>query len=204
MVGVDKWHRVIGELRSMALALPGARVLFSQIQEAFCHVKGKIVTLSTGIHEALSDFRLLADDVANRLTRMYELVPLRPTMDGYHDASVYMCIGVVLPGPTDIPRSLPPQYSAAQPLPNPNGEHPILWRMPFPKDILDSLVSWTNPRGSANNSELELTGGVVHSECVAQCFVITERTTLSHTDNTAGLWWQRKDSTTCTSAPAHF
>ena len=28
-VGVDKWHRVIGELRSMALALPGARVLFS-------------------------------------------------------------------------------------------------------------------------------------------------------------------------------
>ena len=35
-------------------------------------------------------------------------------------------------------------------------------------------------------------------------FVVTERTTLSRTDNTAGLWWQRKGSATCTSAPAHL
>ena len=33
-VGVDKWHRVLGKLRSMALALPGARGLFSQMQVA--------------------------------------------------------------------------------------------------------------------------------------------------------------------------
>ena len=30
-VGVDKWHKILGELRSMALALPGAQGLFSQI-----------------------------------------------------------------------------------------------------------------------------------------------------------------------------
>ena len=33
-VGVDKWHKTLGKLRSVALALPGARGLFSQIQEA--------------------------------------------------------------------------------------------------------------------------------------------------------------------------
>ena len=33
-VGVDKWHRVLGELRFMALSLPRARGLFSQMQEA--------------------------------------------------------------------------------------------------------------------------------------------------------------------------
>ena len=71
----------------MALALPGARGLFIQIQEALCHIKGKMVTLSTGVHEALGDSKWLAEDVANRPTRMYELVPLRPTVDGYHDAS---------------------------------------------------------------------------------------------------------------------
>ena len=27
---------------------------------------------------------------------------------------------------------------------------------------------------------------------------------MSRTDNTAGLWWQRKGSATCTSAPAHL
>ena len=75
-VGVDKWYRVLSKLRSMALALPGDRGLFSQIQESFCHFKGKRVTLSTGIHEALEDLKWLAEDVSNRHTRMYELVPL--------------------------------------------------------------------------------------------------------------------------------
>jgi hypothetical protein len=28
---VAKWHRVLGELRSMALAIPGARGLFSHL-----------------------------------------------------------------------------------------------------------------------------------------------------------------------------
>ena len=37
-MGVDKWNRVLGELRSMELALPGAIDLFIQIQEALCHV----------------------------------------------------------------------------------------------------------------------------------------------------------------------
>ena len=60
----------------MALALPGARGFFSQMQEALFHVKGKKVNLSTGAYEASSDFKWLAEDVAKRPTRMYELVPL--------------------------------------------------------------------------------------------------------------------------------
>ena len=125
-VCVDKCNRVLGELRSMAIALTGARGLFVQMKEALCHVKGKRVTMSTGVHEAMTDFLWLAEDVANFPTRMYELVPLRPIVDGYHDASGYMCSKVVLPGPTTIPRSLPPQPSTVRPSPNPNGAHPIV------------------------------------------------------------------------------
>ena len=90
--------------------------------------------------------------------RIYKLVPLQPTVDGYHntssyhDASGYMYGGVVLQVPTAIPRIFPPQTSAAQQPPNPNRAHPIVWRMPLPKDIVDSLVSWTNPQGTVNNS----------------------------------------------------
>ena len=135
---------------------------------------------------------------------MYELVPLRPTVDGYHDASRYMCNGVSLTGPTAIPQSLTPQPSAVCPSLNLRGVHPIVCHMPFPKDIVDSIVSWTKPRGTVNNSELELAGAIVHSDCVAQCFLATERTTFSRTDNTSGLWWQRKGSATCTSTPAHL
>ena len=80
----------------------------------------------------------------------------------------------------------------------------IVWRMPFPKDIVDSLVIWTNPQGTVNNSEFELAGGIVHSECVAQYFGMTECTTLSCNSNMAGICWQRKGSAPCTSALAHL
>ena len=119
------------------------------MQESLGHLKGKTVTLSKGIHEALADFCWLAEDVANRPTRIYKLVPLRPTVDGYHDAPGYMCGGVVLPGPTTIPRIFPSQLSAARPPPNPDGAHHIVWRTPFPKDIVDYLVIWTNPNGDS-------------------------------------------------------
>ena len=52
----------------MELALPGAWGLFSQMQEALFHIKGKRVTLSPGVHDALDDFKCLAEDVAKRPT----------------------------------------------------------------------------------------------------------------------------------------
>ena len=72
------------------------------------------------------------------------------------------------------------------------------------KDYTSSVRKEIDPQGTVNNSELELAGGVVHSDCVYQCFVVKERTTLSRTDNTAGIWWQRKVYATLTSAPAHL
>ena len=111
---------------------------------------------------------------------------------------------MVLPVPTAIPREFPPQPSAVQTAPNTKGAHPIVWHINSPEDIVESLVRWTNLQGTVNNLELELAGGIVHSHCVAQCFMVKERTTLSCTDNTAGLWWQRKGSATYTSASAHL
>ena len=55
----------------MALALLGARGLFSHMQEALCHVNEKRVTLTQGVHAALSDFQWLAEDLVNRPTCLY-------------------------------------------------------------------------------------------------------------------------------------
>ena len=44
-VRIYKWNRVLGELHSMALALTGARGLFSQMQESLFHIKVKRVIL---------------------------------------------------------------------------------------------------------------------------------------------------------------
>ena len=35
VIAVKQWHKILGELRSMSIAIPGARGLFSLLQEAF-------------------------------------------------------------------------------------------------------------------------------------------------------------------------
>ena len=55
-MSVRKWHKVVGELRSMALALPGARHLLSPMQHALTNKLGTRVLLQKGVHHALKDF----------------------------------------------------------------------------------------------------------------------------------------------------
>ena len=199
---INRWHQILGELRSMSLAIPGSRGLFSHMQEALRHREGHPhrgkprLSLHAGVHDALQHFRLLHHDLTRRPTRLYELVPLPPTVIGAHDASGRGMGGVLLPGPTAISRSWDNH--------EPSGSHPVIWRATFPPDITASLVSWENPAGAITNSDLELAASLVHHEAAAQCFDLRERTILSKTDNTPTLFWQRKGSTTTTGPPAYL
>jgi hypothetical protein len=73
---VKRWHQILGELLSMTLAIPGARGLFSHMQET------DPASSNSDRVDDLQDFRLLHDDLARRPTRLYELVPLAPTLLG--------------------------------------------------------------------------------------------------------------------------
>jgi len=53
---VKKWHAILGELRSMALALPGARNIFSTMQNALTLKQKGRVALHKGVLDALDDF----------------------------------------------------------------------------------------------------------------------------------------------------
>jgi hypothetical protein len=56
-VSVQKWHMVLGELRSMSLALPGTRGLFSVLQEALRHKShnGKRLRLRRPVRDFLDE-----------------------------------------------------------------------------------------------------------------------------------------------------
>ena len=71
----------------MAFALPGARNIFSTMQNALSLKKGGRVALHKGVHDALDDFRWMQQNISTRLTRIAELVPLLPVAEGHHDAS---------------------------------------------------------------------------------------------------------------------
>jgi hypothetical protein len=64
-----KWQQLLGELRSMVLAIPGGRGLFSQLQSVLLHAENPKPTdrlhLSTAVLDQLDDFRWLAKELAS-------------------------------------------------------------------------------------------------------------------------------------------
>ena len=81
--------------RSMSIALPGSRGLFSLLQEAFrSEDNRRRIKLTDAVHAVLDDFRWLQRQLVSRPTRLYELVPLPPTLLGAHDAAGHGAGGV--------------------------------------------------------------------------------------------------------------
>ena len=189
---VKKWHKVLGELRSMSLALPGARNLFSALQKALSEKAGARVALNKGVHHALNDFRWLLDNISSRPTRIAELVPLSPSAEGHHDASGIGAGGVWFPSNHLVPRR---GCRAGQPL---------VWRLLWPQYITSRLVTDKNPNGTITNSDLELAGGLLHLDALAQTFDVRERTVLAKGDNLNTTYWERKGSATTDKPPAYL
>ena len=188
VVDEKEWHKVLGELRSMAIAIPGARGLFSLLQEALRHKEKHRprIRLSADVHRVLEDFRWLAKDVASRPTRLAELLPSRPRIYGACDAA-----GTGMGGVFFVPDS-------------DGTPTPFLWRERFPESVQSALVSFANPTGTINNSDLELCGNIAHHTVVADTADVREITVWTGSDNIANVCWLRKGSTTTTGPPAHL
>ena len=182
-VSLKDWHKSLGELRSMILAVPGGRGLFSTLQTGFTQSDKSRIRLNRPMQDALSDFHHLALDLGSRPTRLGEIVPDYPVAIGTADASGAGMGGTWL--------SADPTF------------HPLVWRDTFPPHIQAQLVSTSNPHGSITNSDLELAGQMAHLDVLAQHYDCRERTVSTLTDNISARSWQRKGSTT-TLGPAAY
>ena len=176
------WHKVLGELRSMSVALPGSRGLFSHLQLALKDTAR--IRLDRGVHDALDDFQWLKDNLASRPTRLYELVELPPTISGADDACRLGMGGVVFHLRNDAP--------------------PTLWRAQFPQALGNRLVSQSNPAGDVCMADFELAATVMQQEAYVHLADVRERTTHTCSDNTPAIAWQRHGSVTTNSAPAYL
>ena len=173
----------------MSIAVPGAKGLFSILQEAFHHedVERKRLRLAAALHSFLADFRWPANDITQQPTRIAKPVPDHcPATLGACGGSGHGMGGVhfILTATGDI--------------------QPVLWRARFPARVSGSLLSFDNPKGDVTNSDLELAGSIAHLNILAQCADVQERTIHNLCDNTAAVFWQRKGATTTTGPPAHL
>jgi hypothetical protein len=184
----QKWQRLVGELRSMILAIPGGRGLFSQLQSVLTHSAAPNpsdrLRLSPAVHDQLDDFRWLAASLVNRPTRWGELVDSDPLFLGTVDASGLGMGGVWLNTNGNLP--------------------PLMWRFRFDVALRARLVSAANTLGDITNSDLEHAGTVAHQDILALQYDIREATLCTMTDNTAALSRELRGSTSVDDAAAYL
>ena len=183
-VSEREWHQLLGELRSLAPALPGARGLFSTLQDALTRRSHKRVRLTRQVHDSLADFRALADSLRARPTRIRELVPVGPpAAHGACDASQRGMVGGVW-----FVHGMPPE----------------VWRTEFPAAIQRQLITSDNRTGTLSISDLELAGTIAHKQILVQMLPVAERPIWLAGDNKASLAWATKGSSTSVSARAYL
>jgi hypothetical protein len=173
-----KWKQVIGELRSMAFAVPGMRCLFCSLQDALRH-KAYDVRLGRHVHAFLNDFRWVADGLTTRPTSIFEVIPSpTPATWGVCDTSGKGMGGV---------HFMPDIDGAIQ---------PFLWRSPFLLKVTKQLVTTVNPVVKINNCDLELVGSVAQHDILSRVVDLQEITMHNCYDNTTTVYWQQKRLTT--------
>jgi hypothetical protein len=185
-IATRRWQQIVGELRSMVLALPGLRGLFSLFQETLRHETKRRVRLTPHMHDFLDDLRWLVRDLHARPTRLREIIDTAPGAIGASDAAASGMGGVLF---------IPARDGTITPL---------LWRSPFPRVIQQDLVGTANPTGTTTNSDLELAGTIAQHDVLVQHVDCRERTICTLTDNTPALAWQSKGSTTTRGPPAYL
>ena len=172
-----KLERLIGKLRSMHLAIPGAIGHFYHIQMALTKANRRTAYLSKDFHNDIAHWRLLCSRMKHRPTYLAEIVQRLPTDIGYTDASGLGGGGVWLN-------------------PNADGVHHV-WRLPWPADIKADLVSLDNPSGHITNSDLELAALVLHEATFTTiCNSSAWRAPLTGSDNTPTVAWTFKEAAT--------
>ena len=168
---------LLGELRSMAIGIPGSAGLFSLLQQALTtalHKKNR-VKLDQPTRDHIKDLNILANSLATRPTRIAELFPSNiPHGGGTTDACGHGLGGALFPSPTI-------------------GNPPTVWRTHLPKDIRKQLITEQNPGGTVTIGDLELAATVIQDTMWA-AHDINERTLLNGSDNMGAVVWRHKGS----------
>ena len=120
----------------MHLAVPGEVAHLFHVQRALNQGGVDRVWLSLAFHRKLADWKALALQVDSRPTHLEKQIRREPTHLGFCDASGLVVGGVWLD----------PARTGCN----------LVWRHPWPPDIIAHLVSSANPQGTITNSDLEI------------------------------------------------
>jgi hypothetical protein len=165
---------LVGKLQHASIILPAVRGFFTPINTAM-KIETKVIGLgkASEIRAALEDLCLLLRLLGSQPTHVRELVIDMPWYAGYHDAAAERAGGV--------------WFLLAHKI------QPVVWRLLFPCNVSDEVVSLDNPRGRLTNLDLELAAEVLGVGVIlAEAPVITHEPLGMLCDNTPTVSWIKK------------
>jgi hypothetical protein len=180
-----QWQRLLGELRSMTLALHSSNLLFSLLQHL---LKGhrRRMRIPKLAKLALLDWQHMLSTLAEHPMPITSLVPHAPHYYGATDASADDMGGWWVPTTLST------------------DSHPTIWRQPFPDNIRQALAT-SEKQGTLNNSELELPAAVLGNNLLLTTTPRhLYRSILQGTDNSATQAWITHGATSTSFIPAHL
>jgi len=171
-------EKINGKLMHASTGIPNGRGLLSPIIATLAtkpntkHYKDRETRLNTATRQAITDWLTLLPLATKLPMPCRDLIQAPADFGGYCDASKHGAGGVWF----GIHKKLPP----------------IVWRVEFPLQIQEQVVSATNPHGKITNLDLKMTG------LLLQWIVLEQFADLAHThvacwcDNTPTVAWATK------------
>jgi hypothetical protein len=164
-VQLQRYQRIIGKLRHVALIMPATRGVFSPVNKA---LKGDPAVIGLGrdseVRAALLDLASMVAQLGVRPTHVKELVPNNDHYVGYCDACVVWFSG-------DLHLE------------------PRVWRVAFPSDISSQGFSNSNLTGTLTNSDLKMAAVFLHYMVLQQCTPMKHKRAGTFSDNTPTVAW---------------
>ena len=174
-VQLKRFWSIVGRLQHAARILPAARGFFTPLYNA---LKGLPASIGLGRHgeirHALLDVANVIQNLASRPTHVNELVQQLLNYAGYCDASAFGASGV--------------WFGANM------ASAPSVWRVQWPSDITNDVVSDANPNGRLTNSDLELAAVVLQEAVLEACLgpSIAGTQAAIGSDNTPTVAWSTR------------
>jgi hypothetical protein len=167
-------HTLVGKLQHASIILLAACGFFTPINVAM-KIGTKVFGLekASEIRAAQEDLCLLLQLLGLQPTHVHELVVDMPRYAGYHNAAVEGAGRV--------------WFSLAHKM------HPVVWRLLFPCNLSDKVVSSNNPRGRLTNLDLKLAAEVLGVGVIlAEAPVIKQENLGMLCDNMPTVSWIKK------------
>ena len=172
-IAFEEFRTTLSKLQHAFLTVPAGRGLLS----AFYAILAKqprtvFLHTNTNLRNAVADCRTFLRETASSPTKCKNLVTGWPDYIGITDASGHGLGGVII------------GENCAAP--------PTVFRLQWPQDISDSIVSDVNPGGTITNSDLEMAGLLVLWLVMEEICLTTDAHVALFSDNSPTVHWVQR------------